>query len=178
MDLRNFALSELTRSNVDKKHPFNFFFLCTKGDFPEVRTVVKRTYSEDHCIVFFTDSRSPKVEQIKSDPRCSALFYHPKKQLQVRIRGHVRLIRQSDSRYSEYLNRLKQHGNLKDYTSNMPPGTPLKDLAEVIWGEDIFFCPLEIKVHDMDVLLLNKDRHIRTIYTLDQGEWNEQILTP
>ena len=53
-----------------------------------------------------------------------------------------------------------------------------RDNAEVIWGEDIFFCPLEIKVHDMDVLLLNKDRHIRTIYTLDQGEWNEQILTP
>ena len=178
MKYRELALAELMRSNADRKHPFNFFTLSTVGEYPEIRTVVKRRYTEDDTIIFFTDSRSPKVDQIKADPRASALFYHTRKKLQVRLKGHIRLIRQSDERFSKYLNELKQNGNLKDYSTHLPPGSKINDLAEVFFGKDIFFCPLEMKVHHMDVLKLGRDQHHRYEYRLEMNGWQEYILTP
>ncbi|NNF32654.1 MAG: hypothetical protein HKN68_01005 [Saprospiraceae bacterium] len=178
MKYRNLALNELFRSNADRKHPFNYFTLATIGGYPEVRTVVKRQYTEEDTIIFFTDSRSPKVDQIKGDPRSSALFYHPRKKLQVRLKGHVRLIRQSDKRYTQFLNQLKQAGNLRDYSTALPPGSQITDLAQVFYGKDIFFCPMEMKVNYMDIVKLGKDVHHRYAYHLDQDGWEEKILTP
>lgn len=178
MKYRNLALNELLRSNADRKHPFNYFTLATIGHYPEVRMVVKRKYTREDTIIFFTDSRSPKVDQIKEDPRSCALFYYPRKKLQVRLKGHIRLISQKEKRYSEYLKQMKQAGNLRDYSSALPPGSQITDLTQVFYGKDIFFCPMEMKVNYMDILMLGKDVHHRYAYHLNQDEWEEKILTP
>ncbi|NNM21982.1 MAG: pyridoxamine 5'-phosphate oxidase, partial [Flavobacteriaceae bacterium] len=96
MNLLPFIKAELLLTNTDKNHPFRHFFLSTFGKYPETRTVVNRGVTEDLEITFFTDSRTPKVEQIKENNKVSALFYHPGKLLQLRLYGQAHIITRRD----------------------------------------------------------------------------------
>ena len=56
---------ELINGYVKKKHPFRYFSLATvEENQPMQRTVVLRKVLKDFTLVFFTDSRSAKVEQL------------------------------------------------------------------------------------------------------------------
>ena len=87
MELFNLAQAELLRSNADRRHPFLYFTLATFGRYPEARTVVNRHVNAGLSVLLFTDRRTSKVSQARESPRVTALFYHPKKKLQVRMNG-------------------------------------------------------------------------------------------
>ncbi|MFO1003586.1 MAG: pyridoxamine 5'-phosphate oxidase family protein [Planctomycetaceae bacterium] len=54
----------------------------------EQRTVVLRVVDRDHgALLFHTDVRSSKVEQIRKDNRVSLLFYDHERSVQLKIRG-------------------------------------------------------------------------------------------
>ncbi|MCB0551597.1 MAG: pyridoxamine 5'-phosphate oxidase family protein, partial [Phaeodactylibacter sp.] len=139
MELFELAKAELLRSNTDHRHPFRYFSLATFGLFPEVRTVVAREVSQSLSVLFFTDSRTPKVAQIKENPRVSALFYHPKKKLQARIKGMAELIGKGHEAYPSLLERVKNSDALKDYTAVLAPGSKVKDTLDVIYGDSLHF---------------------------------------
>ena len=89
-----------------------------------LRTVILRQVNAaERVLVFHTDARSPKVQEIMKYPQISWLFYHPKKKIQLRISGHATLHthdadadRQwADTRITSRLN----------YCATQPPGTPL-----------------------------------------------------
>lgn len=178
MELLISAKTELVRSNVDRKHPFRFFTLATIGDFPEVRTVVKRNVRADLSIIFFTDSRSPKVEEIQYNQKVSALFYHPKKKLQVRIRGEANFIDSSQEDFPKYFEQIKQARSISDYTSALPPGTKISEFSAITHVEEIHFMPVHIQPIEIDVLQLDLNGHQRALYVLENDDWREIILTP
>jgi len=81
-------------NGVNKKgHPFRYFTLATLNNGrPKQRTVVLRKISKDLKFTFYTDCRSPKIEQIKSNENVNLLFYHPKKLIQITIEGKAKQI--------------------------------------------------------------------------------------
>lgn len=172
------AQGELLRANADKKHPFRFFTLATMAQYPEVRTVVLRKSMPDFSVVLFTDSRSPKVNHIQTNPHVSALFYHPKKSLQVRIRAKAHLLTEASPDYHDYLNRVKSSPSVSDYSSSLPPGAPLENGVETETSDVLHFQPILLKPDSIDILQLSREGHQRAMYWLEKKEWVERKLAP
>ena len=180
MDLLELARAELLRSNADRKHPFRLMYISTFGEYPEVRTVVKRRINPDLKLTFFTDSRSPKVAQIRNNPKVAALFYHPKKKLQIRLYGHAQLIDEGHGDFNRYLQSVKESPALKDYTTLQAPGLPLSagTEANALFGDEVHFIAIEIDPEKLDILQLGRESHNRSLYQQIAGEWQEQPLVP
>jgi len=178
MTLIALAKSELLRANADRKHPFRTFSLGTFGAYPEIRTVVKRKTYEDLSTLFFTDSRSPKILEIRQNPKVSALFYHPRKKLQVRLKGEAQICPPEEAEYQDFLNRIKQSPALKDYTTAQAPGAPISGPEVALFDETIHFAAVKIKAQELDILQLGDQAHERMLYVWELGAWRESRLVP
>ncbi len=180
-DLWDTAISELTRAKVDRRHPFRYFSLGTLGhNFPELRTVVLRDFDKQRMMLYlYTDSRTPKVKQIADDPNISCLFYHLKKQLQVRIRCKAQLIDEQSELYQNHLQKIKSSKSIQDYTTSEAPGARL-DEHDVIYDLDyVHFTLIECCIVDFDILQLSRDGHKRCmVERLEDGVWRGIDLIP
>lgn len=179
MDLLNLATTELFKSNTNRKHPFRYFYLATLSKFPQLRTVVKRDIDSALTITVFTDARTPKVAEIQENPHVSALFYHPKKQLQLRLSCKASIVVEGDPAFAPYLQQVKSspHG-LKDYTTLHPPGAPKQGENNIQYGERIYLAVLQLQPLQMDIVRLQKEQHLRSTYSRIEGEWQETALVP
>ena len=85
----NQELCELKASIKDGKHPYHCFYFSTYNDnWPEIRTVVLRNIDNSPLSIRFnSDIRSKKVADIKNNNQCSALFYDPRRRIQIRVKG-------------------------------------------------------------------------------------------
>ena len=73
---------ELINGYAKKRHPFRYFTLSTiHNNSPRQRTVVLRKLLDDFTILFYTDKRSTKIEDLNMNNAVSALFYQQKKLL-------------------------------------------------------------------------------------------------
>src|SRR6476661_8671088 len=77
----------LTLGISSAKHPFHSATIATiNNGIPELRTVVLRgVIPSEQALIFHTDIRSPKVNQIKKNNNISWLFYDQKERIQLRI---------------------------------------------------------------------------------------------
>lgn len=171
-ELWNLSLGELRRSNKDHRHPFRQMVLGTQGLFPQLRTVIKRSFAEDLKISFYSDSRANKVSQIINNPNTSVLFYHPRKLLQIRLSGKTS-VHTDGIDFQKHLEIVRQ--NPGDYTSVNSPGTPFSNGEN---GETLHFCLLEFRPENIDILLLRKEGHLRAGFDLSKGIWKGVLLTP
>lgn len=178
MDLLTLTKAELKCSERDKDHPFRYFFLATQDRFPQVRTVVKRGLDDRLSITFFTDSRTKKVREIRQNDLVSALFYHPQKQLQVRLNGKATVVPEDSLEYARHFNEIKNGPHKKDYTTLESPGSPRLDESEIIYGETINLMVIKIVAYDLDVVQLGKMNHHRSHYKRDGNLWIETKLVP
>lgn len=180
MKLLDIAKQELIRSNVDHRHPFKLMTLATKSlenGYPQLRTVVKRNMDSDFNIIAYTDIRSAKVAQIKTDSRSSLIWYHPKKKLQIRMECIASVLDESHDLYKRNYASVKQSKSLKDYTTYQPPGESLND-ENLKYCDTIYFSLLQFKPESIEVLRLGHDGHKRALYTLIDDEWRENKLVP
>lgn len=179
MNLLPFAKAELQLSNNERGHPFHYFYFSTIDEYPETRVVVNRGVSQDLEITFFTDSRTPKVEQIKDNAKVSALFYHPNKQLQIRVYGEATLITKDNPDYAPHLRTVMSNADWKrDYGSLNIPGVPKKDEGTIIYGNTINLVVVKIKPVRLDIVLLGATKHHRSKCKLVQDIWTETEVVP
>ncbi|HAS40659.1 MAG TPA: hypothetical protein DCS93_09280 [Microscillaceae bacterium] len=180
MELLTEAKDAFSRSNVDKKHPFRYFTLVTFGEaYPEARTVVSRGVDKALQILVFTDARSLKVAQIQKNNQVSALFYHPKQKLQVRVQGEAHLIDENHQEYATYLHQVRSSPSLLDYTTSQAPGSVLEnDAGDITHGEHLHFLAIQVIPHQLDVLKLDRVQHQRARYAQSGKGWIEQRLVP
>ncbi|OJJ20496.1 hypothetical protein BKI52_18740 [marine bacterium AO1-C] len=180
MKLLKEAKEAFFRSNHDKKHPFRYFTFVTLNDeYPDARTVVSRRVDESLQILIFTDARSPKVAQIQANNHISALFYHPKQKLQVRLKGEARLIDENHEEYATYLHQVKSSPSIQDYTTLQAPSSNLQNSNdEIEHGEKLHFSAIQIIPHQLDILKLDRSQHHRARYTKNNENWEEQKLIP
>ncbi len=179
MNLFPFARAEFQLSNTERNHPFHHFYFSSFGEYPETRVVVNRGISEDLEITFFTDSRTPKVQQIQKYSNVSALFYHQSKQFQVRVYGTASLITKDDPGYAPYHKQVISNADwTRDYSSIQIPGVPRKDEGTIIYGTTINLIVVKIMPVKLDIVLLGATQHHRSKCNLINGVWEETVVVP
>ncbi|MCE2779192.1 MAG: pyridoxamine 5'-phosphate oxidase family protein [Algoriphagus sp.] len=171
-------LHELQRGALDPKHPFRYLILATVGNqFPQVRTLVLRQFSADLEFLVYTDARSSKVKELLEVPRVSLLFYHPKKQVQVRVHAHA-TIHVEDELARAHWKRVSDKRR-SEYQSKLGPGTRIgspsagwESSSEHSNFSVVKFVPLSI-----EVLQLDREGHLRIQFDLASG-WKGSWLVP
>lgn len=129
---------------------------------PEIRTVVLRDiFFEPLTFFFFTDLRSTKVQELKSFPKVTTLFYDATLKRQLRCKTHASVVTDSDrlARYwADY--RVKE----KDYSTLLAPSTQISS-SELILKDDKTafknFGVIQLNVEQLEVLELGEENHFR-----------------
>ncbi len=177
-DIWQTLLHELHRGALDLKHPFRYLTLATAGtNFPQVRTVVLRQISADLEFLVYTDVRSTKVQELLEVPRVSLHFYHPKKQVQVRVKA-LATIHLEDELAQVHWNRVSEKRR-SEYQSKLDPGTRIAAPAAG-WESTIessHFSVLKFSPLSLDVLQLAREGHLRIQFDLASG-WKGSWLVP
>ena len=178
-DLLEEAWKELKDATTIKGHPFRFCSLATAGNIENImqRTVILREITESKTLIFYTDKRSGKVNQIKINPFGSVLFYDPKKSLQLIIKGEIQLITMGEI-WGDH--KLSIEGkSVKDYNSKLIPGKALKNPFILTRSKELNFGLLELKPLSIEYLKLkNNTNHLRATFNLNKDNWEKTFLVP
>lgn len=143
---------------------------------PEARMVVLRGADRAAgSVAVHTDSGTTKIAELHADPRASLHIWNEQAQLQMRLRGAVR-IATGDGAGSAWAR--VPDGSRSNYGVTPTPGT-------VIAASDAYkrvpdparFTVLTLEIAEMDVVHLSDDYHRRVLYRRDDG-WQGQWLAP
>ncbi len=170
----------LTRAKVDRKHPFRIFVLgtITASGIPDARNVILRNvHQSNKTLCIYTDARTPKVNQLLSQPNACLVFYNPKSKEQLRVRATASVLI-NEQRNLEIWNALPKHAK-KDYQSIMAPGTAKEASNIYIDAEDSSnFCLIEFDVLEIDFLELNRKGHRRASFKYGHPSVQATWLVP
>ena len=158
-------------------HPFRYFYFATFSEFPEIRTLVNRKADHDCNIWFYTDSRSPKTDQIKANSHVSALFYHPEIRLQLRLKGIAIILNEKDPVVTEALQSLSEEQS-RDYRTFLAPGKQVSADENLLFTSNIFFSVVHIIPKSLDILQLFRSGHQRGKFHRENGEWIKTKVIP
>ena len=172
---------EFRKAVALKRHPFKYVTLSTSdGTNVNSRYVVLRKFTDSNSFIIFTDTRSEKMQDLKSNDNCNLLFYHNGKKLQVRVNGKA-IIHKNDESTKQYWAGVKGNSD-KAYTSLIPPGEKIKNPQEAFqWDETLTssqFVVLEILPIKIEALQLNRDEHIRAKFSNVNGNLEATFLAP
>ncbi|MFT7071239.1 pyridoxamine 5'-phosphate oxidase family protein [Patiriisocius sp. Uisw_017] len=172
------AKRELVNGHSKKRHPFRYFALATnENGKPRQRTVVLRKTLLDLSLVFYTDSRTQKIRDFQNNSEFSALFYNPKKLLQIRVVGKAELITDKEQ-IATYWHTI-QESSRKDYTTNRTPGTPIKNPDDVAYkSKENYFCPVKLIPNTIEYLRLKRPNHLRVLFSRMDTDWSGEFLVP
>lgn len=169
-------INEIKFGYLKHKHPNRYCSLASvNNNKPIVRTVVLRDMTEGYNLIFFTDTRSEKVEQFRENPNAEVLFYNPKKLLQIKVGGSIELVK--DEERLNYYKQKVQGFSQNDYTTLKRPSSPIKNPDEVEYGEELNFTVLELKTEYIESLQLKRPNHMRCLFK-KKNDWKGQFLVP
>lgn len=174
----------LMQSVKSYKAPFHSGIVASIEDgLPQMRTVIlRRVDAEFRQLYFHTDVRSPKVAQLKQEPRMSWLFYNPVSRMQLRLQATA--VVHYDDEVADYGWERSRLASRLCYTTSSPSGVVLPspelidvnrtevepELIEIAWRN---FCVVETTVQKIDWVFLNKEGNRRALfdYTTNNYQW-------
>lgn len=174
---------DLARSVGDRTHPFRLPAVATvneKGD-PSIRTVVLREVDlARRRLVFYTDARSSKVEEIRRHPCIAWHFWDPGRQIQLRIATSATL-RQGDDpgAYERWKScpLASRLAYLKHQSSGSEINSPEEDqlapassLEETEEGRTNFVV-VESQLEQLDYYEILPDLHRRAKWRMGESGW-------
>lgn len=170
--------NELLNGSKKKGHPFKYFTLSTIWkEIPRQRTVVLRKVQPNLHLLFYTDKRSSKVEQILQNPKVSALFYHPKKMTQLQVEGKA-IIKDNPEMLRKVWKSIPTKAQ-KDYTTVLPPGVRTENPSVLEYlTENNYFCMVEIQPIRLEFLKLGLPHHLRAEFVKSGDNWSGSFLIP
>ena len=164
------------KTKTKKNHPFRFFTLATtdpQGQ-AEARMVVLRKFDAKHFeFTIYTDLRTPKIASIEHNPAVELLFYDHKKLWQIRVKAKCIAKRKDPVIFKQ-----QQEAAQKDYTTIVAPGTKLKAMDAVEYGNENYFAVLTFRAFHIDHLQLKRPNHQRAIFNLQDQKWEGTFVTP
>ncbi|MBT8245268.1 MAG: pyridoxamine 5'-phosphate oxidase family protein [Winogradskyella sp.] len=169
---------ELINGPTKKRHPFRYFSLATiHKQTARQRTVVLRKTLQDTTLLIYTDARSQKIKDIKTNNNVSALFYHPKKLIQVRVEGEAHIITDQQE-IRNYWNNISENSR-KDYITSRHPGNQIANPENISYNEEKHhFCAIKIIPKQIEYLKLKRPNHIRIVFAKTETNWEGQFLVP
>ena len=150
-------------------------------DGPQARSVVLRDLLLDSReLIFYADARSPKVAQLRRDPRAVLLCWSASLGWQLRLRCHIEVETSGldvTARWAHIRNRPAAH----DYLSPLAPGTPMPDghgglVVTPLPPERMrdTFAVLSARIEAIDWLELHARGQRRAVFDAQGARW----LTP
>lgn len=175
---------KMLRRGVDTvRHPFHWPVLATlNGTIPEVRTVILRGFSQkDRTLHCYCDSRTPKVHQIRRHPAVGWLFYHPRRQVQLRINGMASV--HTDDNTADFFWKKVGMASRINYGAGASPGSPASGPASglpysirkmIHAGRDDgaarqHFAVIVCRFHRLDWLQLKIAGNVRATFNWENG---------
>ncbi|MBK0382793.1 pyridoxamine 5'-phosphate oxidase family protein [Pedobacter sp. SD-b] len=184
-DILNNCLRYL-KEGTSSKSQFHFPVLGTVNiNEVELRTIVLRDFDQkNNSLVFYTDYRSPKIEQIQNNDQVSFLFYDAEKAEQIRIKAKAVIHHQTDLS-KNYWDKIRVQ-NRKDYASKKAPSSlslEPSNYLEKNWGqhtEDFYqnFAVIINKIMEIDWLVLEKDINKRARFWRKESGFKSEWLIP
>jgi hypothetical protein len=182
----------LSRGASDRKHPFHIAGLTTVNDSSaDVRNVVLRiTDRSKRLLLFHTDLRSSKIEDLKKNPYVGWLFYDSADAIQVRIRAESEIHSGDDLAKKQWSGHSPW--SKRCYCAIKPPGTevefPQSGLPENLlttapeeddleFAEDNF-AAIATRCKHIDWLHLHSRGHTRARFTWRDKGWSSSWVIP
>lgn len=168
------------------RSPFNFLQLATAGldGAPQLRTIVlRRCDASQGTLSFVTDMRSPKIQEIRNDPRVALVGFDPAASVQLRLSGDATI---SD----DEAERLEMWQSLRERTLILfdaphAPGTILDDNGQPLQAgepsnEEPYkrFALVTVRLNRLEWLDLSSEHHIRCAFDRDGATWRGAWLAP
>ena len=168
-------LQEIQNGTTIPGHPFKFGCLSSiENNVPKQRMVVIRKLANNQLTIY-TDKRSPKVTQFNSNPNASILFYDTVQMTQVILKGTITVV---DDKNLEIWKRLPEHAH-KDYTTLLPPGTPIQNKEAEYNPKAPHFCYLLFNFTQIDYLSIGKPNNTRVRFNFNNSNnWESIYLVP
>jgi hypothetical protein len=152
-------------------HDWRYMVLATvAGERADARIVVLREVDADaRELLFFTDSRSPKVEQMQRQPTATLVAWSPGRLWQLRLSVRCTVLADGLEVSSRWA-RMKLSPAASDYLSPLPPGAPLEHpLPDRSSREN--FAVVSAQVESMDWLELHAQGQRRACFDMRGARW-------
>ena len=166
--------AELSRAPRDRSHGWRVGVLATTdGQSADARSIVLRDVDPARRhLVFYADSRSPKVRQIEAYPAGTIVLWSAPLSWQLRLKVQLG-VETSGLAVSSRWARLKMSPGAQDYLSPLPPGTPVEHPAPER-GSREYFGVVVAQIGAIDWLELHAEGHRRAAFDEQGRRW----LTP
>jgi pyridoxine/pyridoxamine 5'-phosphate oxidase len=185
------VLNEIWKNLEDasrSRSPFNFLQFGTVGldGSPQIRTVVLRACDvRSRSIAFVTDTRSPKVAEIRRDGRVGLLGYDPQSSVQLRLSGVAAIVANEVERL-EVWQRLRP-STLKMFDAASAPSTVLGEgvhqVEKTTAGNDDAtsydrYALIKVVLDRLELLDLSTEPHDRFAFDWSGEAWRVKRLAP
>lgn len=142
---------------IDQLHWITLSSVQVKGGeiFPDARTVVLRKILKKRELIFYTDSRSPKVTQFEQNKNAVALLYDRPAQMQLRIKGTIEIDTQS-ALFESARNQIPNQAKV-NYNTLLAPGSSTLNKNPDRTDEVVHFALLRFHPHTFDLLHLTPE---------------------
>lgn len=169
--LLDMTWTALIRGKADRRHPARHPTLATIGpNGPEMRTLVLRGVDRDAATLeLHTDALSPKVTQIKADPRVALHIWVPTQRLQIRARATAEILPGDPALFASLPDFAKAN-----YAGPVPGAKPDSDTPDT--AAEARFTRILCTLTEIDALLLS-DPHQRALFTANQ-KWSGRKIAP
>lgn len=179
--------NELNKAATSRS-PFNFLQLATSGldGAPQLRTIVLRQSDvEKGTLSFVTDIRSPKVAEIRSEPRVALVGFDPQRSLQLRLSGKALLVEDAQARRDMW-ERLREK-TLLLFEAPFAPGTPIDTTGAAIGTAEEELEPVDpfsqfvlvmVTLSRVEWLDLSSENHMRFAFDRTDSSWHGTRLAP
>jgi pyridoxine/pyridoxamine 5'-phosphate oxidase len=181
----------LLNAAVKRNHPMRTPVLGTVADNrAHLRTVILRqTNPQARTLSFYSDFRAAKIAHLQENAQLAALFYHPRKQWQIRVRGEATLHHQDEKARAHWA-KISVKGRA-NYAARHTPGSttdqPTDGLPD-FWNSDLKpaetefayanFTLIEMAVFELEALLLHPEGHQRAHFAWGNDNWEKHWLIP
>lgn len=173
-------------ATASSRHPLHLLTVATvdADGCPQARTVVLRGFDPDRReVVFHTDCRSPKAEQIRGDGRVALHWYDPGQRLQIRIAAAAR-IHHGDA-IARAAWEASQRMSRACYLTDVSPGTPLAEFPAAPMAPALdderglqAFSVVRCRFDSVELLALSAAGHERIRLVFTGQELVLEILAP
>ena len=163
--------SELSRAPRECSHAWRVGVLATvDGQTADARCIVLRDVdAAKRCLVFYTDSRSPKASHIGSNPAGTIVLWSAPLSWQLRLRVQLS-VTSSGLAVSSRWAKLKMSPGAQDYLSPLPPGSPI-DHPLPERGSREYFSVVTAHITSVDWLELHAQGHRRAAFDATGRRW-------
>ena len=181
----------LFQAATKRNEPLRNTILSTyDGQAPQSRVIVLRKVDkQNRNLLFFTDYRSPKVQEIIQHPAVSVLGWHDKRNVQIRMIGQASIEKDTTSTKS-YWEKLNTRGRTS-YATTKAPGLPQEAYSTGLpdfWNKTSSpsetniayenFCLIHVTINLMDCLHLHPEGHERASFEWKEDKWDMKWLVP